>query len=466
MNRWKEQLEGHGIHETLKWLSDSVSNEFDDIDENEASEKRRLLKLIQKYKEVLDAIDPEVTPFNQIDGLNRGLTNSDFAKQINDYVKTGSVANLVEASNLLSNHITPLSVLLSIAEKAPLQQPIADLEKLIDSLVNTLVRKKDELSSSLDELEISVAEKAQAQDVLSTQIEDSKSEISAVVNEWQKQFSGAQENRSQEFSKWRDNFSAEKSSEVEVAIQDYRTKLTESTAAFQGEVSEIIIDGKEKHTAILELYEITAGDSVGAGYLSSANSEKNQADTWRTISVGFIITTAVWLLFSFFYNAPKTSHSLNIEYITKSEPQISKEEKQKKQGAAADDAGNGKKKSSFPKQPISSIVNEPPFPWYTLFVTFSLSGVLLWGSAYAAQQSTKHRINEKKARWFALEVRAFDPFINSLDDKDKNDLKRQFSEKIFGHSLNTDDDNVKVIDEHVFKTVADTLGAILSKIPK
>lgn len=462
MSRWKGQLEGHAIHATLEWLYESVSKEFDDIDENEISEKRRFLKLIQKYKDVLTVIDPELTPFNQLDSLNTGLRNANLANHINTYINNGNVANLAEASNLLSNQITPLSLLLSIAEKAPLQQPIANLEKLIDSSISTLVEKKDKLSESIDELTELATEKSQVLDGLSKQIENNKIEINSIVNEWQNQFSSAQETRSQEFSKWRDNFSTEKNSEIEEAIQVYRTNLTESTELFQGDISEIISDGKEKHTAILELYELTAGDSVGAGYLNNANSEKKQADTWRFISVLFIITTVSWLLFSSFYNAPKNSYSLNTEYIATAEPQIPVEKNRSLQKLK-----QGKKKaSSSPKQLTAQTVKVPIFPWYRIFVTFSLSGVLLWGSAYAAQQSTKHRNNEKKARWFALEVRAFDPFISSLEEKDKNDLKRQFSERIFGQSSNTDEDNVKVIDEHVFKTVADTLGSILSKLPK
>ena len=106
------------------------------------------------------------------------------------------------------------------------------------------------------------------------------------------------------------------------------------------------------------------------------------------------------------------------------------------------------------------------FSWFKLFITFSLSGVLLWGSAYAAQQSTKHRKNEKRTRWFALEVKAIDPFISSLDPAQKNELKKQLSERIFGQFINSEDDNSKVIDEHVFKLVADSIGSIISKIPK
>jgi hypothetical protein len=52
-------------------------------------------------------------------------------------------------------------------------------------------------------------------------------------------------------------------------------------------------------------------------------------------------------------------------------------------------------------------------------MSFSLTAVLLYGAAYSAQQSTKHRNNEKRARWFALEIKAIDPFISSLPESDQ-----------------------------------------------
>ena len=57
-------------------------------------------------------------------------------------------------------------------------------------------------------------------------------------------------------------------------------------------------------------------------------------------------------------------------------------------------------------------------------MSFSLTAVLLYGAAYSAQQSTKHRNNEKRARWFALEIKAIDPFISSLPESDRIGFQR------------------------------------------
>jgi hypothetical protein len=52
-----------------------------------------------------------------------------------------------------------------------------------------------------------------------------------------------------------------------------------------------------KHERILELYELTAGDSVGSAYLKNANDEQTEANTWRDKSIYFIVGTAIRILF-------------------------------------------------------------------------------------------------------------------------------------------------------------------------
>ena len=104
------------------------------------------------------------------------------------------------------------------------------------------------------------------------------------------------------------------------------------------------------------------------------------------------------------------------------------------------------------------------FPWYKLLAALSISGVLMWGSAYAAQQSTKHRKSEKRTRWFALEVKALDPFISSMNSEQQNELKNELSKRMFGQYNNNDgDDESPVINEHAFKTIIDAVGGIIVK---
>src|SRR5690606_30665197 len=126
-----------------------------------------------------------------------------------------------------------------------------------------------------------------------------QSELNRLLSDWQNQFSSAQESRSQEFSKWRDAFASEKNKDVQEIIDKHDEALDQQTGRLESELDRIIEDAKSKHQSILDLYELTAGDSVGAAYIKSADEEREQADRWRKVSVSFIVLTVTWLVFSF-----------------------------------------------------------------------------------------------------------------------------------------------------------------------
>ena len=100
---------------------------------------------------------------------------------------------------------------------------------------------------------------------------------------------------------------------------------------------------------------------------------------------------------------------------------------------------------------------------FQMIKAFSVTAVLLFGAAYSAKQSNIHRDNEKRTRWFALEVNAIDPFIASLNEDDKKALKNKLSDKLFGQQVISNDKNGKIIDEHAFgiliKGITDILKA-------
>ena len=189
-------------------------------------------------------------------------------------------------------------------------------------------------------------------------------------------------------------------------------QLTTSTAVqnFKTEISQYLEEAKEKHQAILDLYGLAAGDSVAGGYLQNANDEKKQANFWRWATITFIIATVIWTAISYFT-------------LGKS------------------DGG---------------------FWWSQLIKGFSITAVLLFGAGYSSKQSSIHRHNEKQTRRFALEVKAIDPFIASLNEENQSQLKHKLSEKLFGQNNNDDSDNEgRNISENSLKTLSKLVIDIL-----
>ena len=166
-------------------------------------------------------------------------------------------------------------------------------------------------------------------------------------------------------------------------------QIQEALSSRQEELDTMIEDGESKHKRILELYEIVAEDSATAGYAKQADDERKQANLWRWLSFSFIIVTTTWLL-------------AVVGYI------------------------------HFLKEGLIS--------WSAYPNIISVTGVLLFGAGYTAQQSTRHRENERKSRSLALRVAAFEPFVSPLSDDLKNGLRRDIADKIFGGIERKDSD--------------------------
>lgn len=415
MSRWQEIFDSHAIHETLKQLKALASTEFEDVDENEVTERRRFIKAINAYEEALSRLDAELVPINQLDGLNTALRHQNIWGQVTNYASNGNASHLVAANDQLSNQLTQLSLLLAIAGLPTAETPVKNLEETIDYIGNALAKKKTALEGQLDGLSKSVTKSQQELKRLEDAIEKRRAETDSQLSQWQQQFSEAQERRNTEFSAWKDKMDTEIDESTQKIISQSNDILKKHQTEFDERIDAILADADEKHTAILDLYELTAGDSVGAGYLNNASYERKQANLWRWISIAFIVSTVAWLFYAY-------SHS--------------------------------------------SLTADGGILWSKVLTVFSLTGVLLFGAAFSSQQSNRHRANEKRASWFALQVKAIDPFIHSLDPKERNELKRLLSERLFANSDELSEGSGNVISEHALNVIVKSITDILGKVPK
>ncbi len=94
--------------------------------------------------------------------------------------------------------------------------------------------------------------------------------------------------------------------------------------------------------------------------------------------------------------------------------------------------------------------------WETAITLLPVTIVLLFGAAYAAQQSTRHRNVEVRNRRFALEMQAIDPYLQSLNAEDQQKLKIELTKRFFGQGEETD--GTTVLDEHAAKRLLETIG--------
>ncbi len=407
MSRWTEQLSNHQIWETLQQIKEHLSFNFDTTDEEEFAEKRRLEQIISHYEEVLNRLNAERVPLVLIDEINNDLANH-IMRNTQAFSTSGDFQNLRAANEYISNRMQELDTLQSFSRDIAPDSQIRKLNELADEFERSVSKKRSALETELDSLKIELVHHKDQQQQLSYTIAAKNNEINTLTSSWQEQFSQAQEQKLNEFNSFRSQLEIEAKKNTEKLIEkteDSAKILIDETTK---DLEKLLSDSDKKHKEILDLYGLVAGDSVAAGYTKNADLERKQANLWRWFTIGFITTTAAWLL-------------AVVGYTTFSEAK--------------------------------------EFEWMQYLLMFPLTGVLLFGAAYSAQQSTKHRNSEKRDRWFALRVKAIDPFISSLDDDQQKELKKELSSQLFGDKH--EDDRAGVINEHAIVTLTKLTTDIL-----
>lgn len=435
MSRWENQFQNHQIHSIINELIDLLNIAQNDVNADEEVEKRRLVKVINYHKDVLQQVDPEVLPYNILDGLNNTLRHENVINQVRSYSSNRNISHLNTANNYINNNLSGLSQLLAFAKKTSSEKPIRGLEKAVDDFCKTIDSKKESLKDEMKKILESGLKQETRLNELATSIDNKKKETDNLISSWQQQFSDAQNQRNESFAKdqnsrsssydlWSKNTSAEATKFIQDLIAESRGNLDTEQTVFKKRISDYIDDANKKHKSICELYGLAADDSVAGGYQQNATDEKKQANFWRWGTIIFIGLTVLWTAFSYLSGLALIQHwlGLNIDQVTT--PSL-----------------------------------------YDLFRALSVTGVLLFGAAYSAKQSSIHRKNEKKTRWFALEVKAIDPFIASLNETDRIALKNELSKKLFGNNDFSDDKDHGMIDEHAFTTIVKSFAEVV-KIAK
>jgi hypothetical protein len=422
MSRWKEQFQNHPIHATLQEICSLIDIERQDMTHDEQVEKRRFRKVILAYQEVLLQLDPELIPYQLLGNLNSNLQQN-ILNQLISYKSQPNANYLQNANDQITNLLENLGQLSVMTKKVVSEKPLLGLEKSVDEFSSALNIKKEQLQNELNKISTTVDEYEQQIKDFSNTINTKKQETDTLIAEWQKQFSYAQDTRSNDFIKaqkdiksnyegWQEKIKIEADSKVHDIVSKTKETLEQHQKGYDDTVSRYLSSATEKHQAILELYEIVAGDSVAAGYFKNAEDEKSQANFWRWVSIIFIAFTAIWTALTYL---------LSILFPT-----------------------------------------EGGILWAQILKTFSVTAVLLFGAVYSAKQSNIHRQNEKRTRWFALEVKAIDPFISSLDDNERKSLKKILSKRLFAQNNHSQQDtDHKVIDEHAFSILIKGIVDIL-----
>lgn len=399
MSSWAEKLENHPLHETLIQLLNWVQVEVDEITDD-ISEVRRFENIIRRVQANLQSIDAELVAFGELDAFNNALRHQNVWQQVNSFSQNGNAAHIRNANNHLTNALNGKQWLVApstVGEQVE-QQHLREAYDDLAEKFQLLKEKFGNLEKEKSDLEIT--------------IENRRQEVDQQISQWQQQFSEAQEKRSNNYQDWKSNLEknvSESNKELINKTESKLEKLESDTSVFLSRLSE---QSEQKHNRIQELYELASGDSISGGYAQTAKEESVQADRWRIISLGFIVVTVIWLLSAFCFYSSGGFHTAGSQ--VKPLTEVTSE---------------------------NTEANMASLDWSRYLITFSITGVLLFGAGYAGQQSTRHRDEARRTQRFALQVKALDPYISSLPEEEQINIKKSLTEKFFdgvGEQSSTD----------------------------
>ncbi|MBU2864403.1 hypothetical protein KO489_11165 [Reinekea forsetii] len=416
MSKYADQFESHQIHGSIAQLEEWLSLVDEEIPEDAVEELRVAKKTILQVKQFLADADPELVRTQMLNNLDAILRHAQVWNHISQFHTSKNVSQLAAANNHLGASLAAYpGILWSVDPKYSL----TDIETTADSLqilYGNLKKQVVELSKEKDRLE--------------TEIDAKNTEVNSQINQWQQQFSEAQENRSEKYNLWREQVKKEIDTDAQEISDKFETDIENSKQKILDELAGLRESSKNKHQDILELYQLASGDSIAGGYAQSANNEEKAANFWRWFSIVFIGITFIWLVIAF------SQYDNTVQPITETDGSISS---------------------------ISQQSQTVSFNWQRYLVGASITGVLLFGAGFTARQSSKHREEAIRTRRFALQIKALDPYINSMDENAKNETRKALLDRFFT-GVDFKDKDSKKLDEDSMNFFVSTLQSIVKAV--
>ncbi|MEZ5784821.1 MAG: hypothetical protein R3D70_25270, partial [Rhizobiaceae bacterium] len=359
--------------------------------------------------------------------LSQQLRHQHSWHQLSSYSTNRSTNPLQVANNHLSSQMPSVAQLASVSRQPKARDAIRAVEAAFDEFCKAVASRDEQFAARLGQHEGKLSELEQRARELDDKLESLRTNFDTAMSAWQAAFTEDQTSRAEEYSsaqieranefatslrKWRDL--AEQ--EVKAIKTNYDKALGKELERFRDEVAARLADVRDKHAAILEIHGLVGTDGVAGGYQRGATEEHDSANLWRIIAMGSFALAALWMLAKYCWGFDVTP---------------------------------------------SGGVN-----WPEVVTAASLTLVLLGAGGYAARQSGLHRVTEQQMRWFALEVKAIDPFLSSLPAPQRDPLKMELSQKLFGQNRVAPGKSEDKVDLAAIKTITETITNLAKAVGK
>lgn len=345
---------------------------------------RKLNETIVFFKYALDSVEPWHVSLTTLSNIHSHT--SQILSNLTAFINNNHESYINAINSSIDGLLIYLSQLLIVKTPEDIEgvkESVISLRRSISQHLSNI----DKESSTTSNMLIKNQEKIND---LSSAIDNQKTRIDSIINDFQNQFLQTQDNRSSEFNEFlkshkdqHEKLMAEHKETFNDICSDFQnqsdiikseidTLINEFRNNFNNELSMINEMNKEAEKTLGAM----SMKSLASGYQRISRNEWVQSIIWNIFSVASIIAV-LWFSYKFI------------------------------------------------------ILYDGELSWITLISRGMLTGIGVTLFAYCAKQASNHRIEERRNRKIQLELASLNPYIKDLDDKDQKEIKQALIAKYF-----------------------------------
>lgn len=391
MNHWIERVEGNEVFKAVSDFEDTlvVAKEACQEETAHIDSWDRAYAVVQHLREVISQANPLLVNPANLSGISSGLMQAQ--AEIQNFTSNKNVGHWTNAHSHLDTALAHATAIprLSITGLDDMRKEASSYRTSISKFLEGIRGNAEGITKTQADLQEKITEAI-------TEITNQKSRLDNAISAFQQQFSDSQQTRQTEFSSAEQTRSATaiKNEEDRKLIFDEVQKLRSdearnSTAAATAIHEELVTELKNSSANVVSALEaqkahvqklvgIISDTGMAHGFQKTANAENKEAKTWKAIAAWSLVS---WIVIGCIFFALTYDKDLTLAAVAR------------------------------------QFLISTPF-------------VLL--SGFAAMQVARHQKNERQMRQTELEIASIDPFLATLDDADRNEVKREFATRYFG----------------------------------
>lgn len=422
----------HVVHSSIKEATDILKKLLDNFLDNVAYGEvvNRSMLIVTSIKDILATGNIEFVRLSWLDNINSYCINiRDNAINFESSENLSYIDSIDSTTDELLEYLFRLNSVnkMSLDVHAAYSEYVERYQQRVRDLIDCI----DETETQLSELQEIVGSNKTTSDTrleeLSNKITQEQQRLDSFATSYQQQMSDDKESFLNFKSELNQQFAGEKKSwddsisslitEGKNLQGDFVTSTKEQFEKIEKEKNEIIDNYKASFShyeeEVEKLVGIISANTFSSKYREVADDAKNRAFKWHIIAVVAMICVALFAVYAF----------------------------------------------------MCTTTNDTS--WVKLAAKIFATGTLATIAAYAVSEANKQGKVERYARKIEMELVAIDPFIESLDEEKKTEIKKSVAEKIFNQpddmGITKDDENY---EKRLEKTSVNLLAEIFSTINK